>query len=316
MLSCYVWLRLGKDLPAGERDALSRQFPQVQFLSSIEPQDYASVDVVFTNSRLPDETAAELSALKWIHTTYGGGLAFLTPSVVARAVTVTCSRGVQAAPLSEFTEACVLALAKKLPAMARLKAERRWDETLKPDTLAGKTVGLLGLGAVGSSIAERLHKHGMTIQAIRRNVQQTLPCVDRVVGMDRLPEILRQSDFLIISLPGSPEMRGLIGEAQLRSMKPDSYLINLVTREIVDDADLARALRENWIAGAACNVFAASPLPADSPLWDAPNLIISPNVAQSDPQRWQKLRKVFTDNLERHLTGAPRLNVVNGGSAD
>jgi phosphoglycerate dehydrogenase-like enzyme len=129
--------------------------------------------------------------------------------------------------------------------------------------------------------------------------------------MDRLPDILRQSDFLIINLPGSKEMRDLIGEQQLRSMKPTSYFINLVTREIVGDEALAKALHNGWIGGAACNVFGTNPLPAESPLWDAPNLIISPNVAQTDPKRWQKLRKVFTDNLASYLPGRPMTNVVN-----
>jgi phosphoglycerate dehydrogenase-like enzyme len=98
-------------------------------------------------------------------------------------------------------------------------------------------------------------------------------------------------------------------------MKPTSYLINLVTRGIVEDAVLLRALREGWIAGAACNVFETNPLPEDSELWDAPNLIISPSVAQTDPQRWQKLKKVFTDNLDRHLQGAAMENIVDAKGA-
>jgi phosphoglycerate dehydrogenase-like enzyme len=305
---------LGKDLPKGEADALRSQFPKVKFSVDVEPEDYPSVHVVFTNSRLADELAIQLPALKWIHTTYGGGLSYLTPSVVERSVIVTSSRGVQAQALSEFTEACVLALAKKIPALSQLKRERRWDETMRPDTLSGKVAGLLGLGAVGSAVAQRLHKQGMIVRAIRRNIHDVPPYVEAVYAMDRLPDLLRECDFLIISLPGSDAMRGLIGERELRSMKQTSYLINLVTREIVDDAVLLRALQEGWIAGAACNVFAVNPLPSDSGLWDAPNLIISPNVAQGDPQRWQKLKNVFTDNLERYLPGQPMANVVNGAN--
>jgi phosphoglycerate dehydrogenase-like enzyme len=98
-------------------------------------------------------------------------------------------------------------------------------------------------------------------------------------------------------------------------MKPTAHLINLVTRGIVDDEALARALREGWIAGAACNVFGANPLPPTSPLWDAPNLIISPNVAQTDPLRWSKLRNVFTENLKRYLQGETLANRVDGQGA-
>ncbi len=314
-MDCHVWLRLGRDLPQGEADALHRQFPNVKFSADPKPEDYPSIQVVFTNSRLADEQAAQLPGLKWIHTTYGGGLNYLTPSVVARAIPVTSSRGVQAEPLSEFTEACVLAFAKKFPSLWQAKQERRWDETIRPDTLAGKVVGLLGLGAVGSAVAQRLHKQGMSVRAIRRKIHDVPPYVDAVYAMDRLPDLLRDCDVLIISLPGSDAMRGLIGERELQSMKKTSYLVNLVTREIVPDAALLRALQNGWIAGAACNVFEANPLPAESPLWDAPNLIISPGIASSDPQRWQKLRKVFTDNLARYLPGQPMANTVNGTDA-
>lgn len=309
-MDCHVWLRLGRDLPQGEADALRLQFSNVKFIADPKPEDFPSIQVVFTNSRLADEQAAQLPALKWIHTTYGGGLNYLTPSVVARDIPVTSSRGVQAEPLSEFTEACVLALAKKFPSLWQAKQERRWDETVRPDTVAGKVALLLGLGAVGSAVAQRLQKQGMSVRAIRRKIHDVPPYVDAVYGMDRLHDLLRDCDVLVISLPGSEAMRGLIGERELQSMKKTSYLVNLVTREIVPDAALFRALQDGWIAGAACNAFEVNPLPAESPLWDAPNLIISPGVASADPQRWQKLAKVFRGNLERYLAGQPLANIV------
>ncbi|HEY4134161.1 MAG TPA: D-2-hydroxyacid dehydrogenase [Alphaproteobacteria bacterium] len=310
-MSFHVWLRLGKELPAGEVDALRGQFPQARFSVDLEPKDYGTVDAVYTNARLPEDVESQLTSLKWIQTTYGGGASYLTPAVAARGVTVTCSRGVQAHPLSEYAEACVLALAKKMPALFRFQQERRWDESFHLDTLTGKTVGLLGLGAMNSAVAQRLHRQGMRVRAIRRNVNEVPPYVERVVGMNKLPEILADSDFLIIGLPPFEGSQGLIGEAALRSMKKTSFIVNLVTRGIIEDAALNDALRNGWIAGAACNVFGTNPLPKDSPLWDAPNLIISPNVAQTDPQRWQKLRQMFIDNLGRRLQGAAMHNVVD-----
>jgi phosphoglycerate dehydrogenase-like enzyme len=315
-VDCHVWLRLGKDLPQGEVDVLRGQSPEVKFSVDAQPADYSSITAVFTNSRLPDELAAQLPALKWVHTTYGGGLSYLTPSVVARGIAVTSSRGVQAEALSEFTEACVLAFAKKFLTLARLKQERSWDETVRPDTLAGKVAGLLGLGAVGSAVAQRLHKQGMSVRAIRRNIHDVPSYVDSVHAMDRLPDLLRECDFLIIGLPANEALRGLIGERELQSMKKTSYLINLVTRDVVDDMALLRALQNGWIAGAACNVFEGGPLPPESPLWDAPNLIVSPNVAQGDPQRWKKLKTVFSDNLARYLSGQPMVNLVNGTNSN
>ena len=309
-MSCRVWLRLGAELPEGDVEALGKQFSGVDFRVKLEPKDYPAIDAVFTNGRLADEVASQLTSLKWIQTTYGGGGSYLTPSVVARGIAVTSSRGVQAHPLSEYTETCVLAFAKKLPLLFQLKQQRHWNEDLSLDTLTGKIAGLLGLGAMGSAVAQRLHKQGMRVRAIRRNLNDVPDYVERVVGMDCLSDILAESDYLIIGLPPFDESNDLIGEKQLRSMKKTSFLINLVTRGIVDDGALATALREGWIAGAACNVFGTNPLPVDSPLWDAPNLIISPNIASTDPQRWTKLRQVFVDNLGRYLQGNPMLNLV------
>jgi len=306
---------LGPELPDDEIGKLEREFPNVRYSTELAETDYATVDAVFTRSRLPDETTAQLPALKWIQTTYGGGLSFLTELVTERGITVTCSRGVQAEPLSEFTEACVLAMAKKLPLLRERARERHWDGDIILDTLSGKVAGLLGLGAVGSAVARRLHKHGMRIRAIRRNVQDKPDYVENVTGLDGLSDVLIESDFVIIGLPPLDDIQGLIGEAEFKSMKATSHLINLVTRGIVEDVALGRALNEGWIAGAACNVFQTNPLPDDSELWDAPNLIISPGIAQTDPLRWQKLRKVFTQNLERYLKGAPMHNIVDGDGA-
>jgi len=314
-LDCHVWLRLWRELPDDEVNALARQFPRVKFTAGEEPGDSGGVDIVFTNKMLPDEITQKLPALKWIHTTYGGGASYRTPLVVRRGIIVTSSRGVQSVPLAEFTEACVLALAKKYPVLWRYKRERRWDETLLLNTLSGQVVGLLGLGAMGSLVAQRLHGHGMTVRAIRRNLNDIPPYVNSVSGLERLPEILAAADFLIVALPASKELQGRLGESEFRSMKPSSYLINLVTRGIIPDAALAKALSEGWIAGAACNVFETNPLPKDSPLWEEPNLIISPNVAQGDPHRWEKLREIFTGNLERYLNGGDMTNVVGDKGA-
>lgn len=312
-MECRVWLRQVSTLPEGGIDALRRQFPDVQFSQDITPEEYARIDVVFTSKRLEDEIAIQMSSLKWIHTSYGGGASFLTPSVVNRGIPVTCSRGVQAEPLSEFTEACVLAFTKKLPLLSRLKEGRQWDEDITLDTLSGKVAGLLGLGAVGSAVAQRLHKQGMKVHAIRRKIHDIPPYVEHVYGIDQLDKVLSVADFLIIGLPAVDEVKGLIGEKELRSMKRESVLINLVTRGVIKDITLAKALRNGWIAGAACNVFETNPLPENAALWDAPNLIISPSVAQGDSKRWQKLEKVFAENLGHYLQGTPMINIIDGG---
>lgn len=302
-------------MPDGEVAALAEAYPAARFAVGEAPPEGEAVEVVFTNSLLPDEVSQRLGALKWIHTTFGGGAAFRTPPVVARGITVTSSRGVQAVPLAEFTEACVLALAKRFPTLWQYKGERQWDETIRLDTLSGQTAVFLGLGAVNSLVARRLHERGLRVLAIRRNLTDVPPYVDAVADWDKLPQLLAEADFLIVALPASERFHGKLGEAELRAMKSTGHVINLVTRGIIPDAVLLRALSEGWIAGAACNVFEVNPLPPESPLWAMPNLIISPNIAQGDRQRWHKLKDVFTGNLQRYLKGDPLMNIVGGAGA-
>lgn len=311
----HVWLRLGREAPAETAAEMAQEFPGVRFSAEPKEIDYAGIDAVFTRNRLPDEVTAALTGLEWIHTTYGGGLSFLTDDVRRRGIVVTCSRGVQADPLSEFTEAALLAIAKKMPLMAELKRARKWDDGFELDTLAGKTALLLGLGAVNSAVARRLHRQGVRVLAIRRNVEDKPSYVDGVHGLDALARLLPETDYLVIGLPPVEGLNGLIGEAELRALRPGGAVVNLVSRGVVRDAALAKALREGWLSGAACNVFEANPPPPESELWDAPNLIVSPGVASTDPLRWRKLRKVFTDNLARRIEGAPMHNIVDGAGA-
>lgn len=306
----HVWLNIGKELPAGEEARLEAAFPGVSFTTEPGDNDRNGIDVVFTRGRLDDDTVAALGGLRWIHTTYGGGLSFLTDDVRARGIAVSCSRGIQAEPLSEFTEACVLSLTKKLGDMDARKRGREWDPSIVPQTLMGGTALMLGLGAVNSAVAQRLHRQGMRVHAIRRDTASVPEYVEKTHALDALPSLIGDVDVVVIGLPPLDELDGLFDEALFRSMKQGAILINLVTRGIIDEAALAKALDQGWIGGAACNAFSTTPLPSDSPLWDAPNLILSPGVASTDPQRWHKLRDVFTANLGRYLRGEPLQNVV------
>lgn len=314
-MNCRVWLRLGHELPNGELASLAESFPGVEFTDREPEASGDIIDVVFTNRIIADDIVARMPGLAWIHTSFGGGEPYRTQIVIDRGIVVTSSRGVQAAPLAEFTEACVFALAKKFPTLMRKKQSHQWDETLRLDRLEGRIAVFLGLGAVSQVVARRLHDRGLRNRVIRRRLEDVPPFIATVSGWDRLTELLSEADFLIIGLPGMSEFRGRLGNSELRAMKPTSYIINLVTRGIICDEILFQALEEKWIAGAACNVFEHNPLPPESPLWGAPNLIISPNIAHSDPARWNKLREVFIDNLGRYLTGVPLINVVGGAES-
>ena len=291
-----------------DRHSFSDGFPDVEFVDAEDGVDLGSIDIVFAGDPVPNELIDRMGKLVWLHTTSGGGGRFLTPSVVERSITVTTSTGIHGRPFTEFGIACMYGLAKKLPIV--LDAQRRvvWDRGLTAmDKVGEKTVAIVGLGTVGSELARQMKALGMRVLATKRTVTETPPYVDELGPPEYLEEMLREADVLFLTLPPRD---GLIGEAELRSMKPGSYVINLTGgRGGVDEDALIAALRDGHIAGAALNL--TSPIDPDSELWALPNVILSPGLAADDPDKWKMQRALFVDNLGRFLRGEELRNVVD-----
>ena len=291
-----------------DRHSFSDGFPDVEFVDAEDGADLGSIDIVFAGDPVPNELIDRMGKLVWLHTTSGGGGRFLTPSVVERSITVTTSTGIHGRPFTEFGIACMYGLAKKLPIV--LDAQRRvvWDRGLTAmDKVGEKTVAIVGLGTVGSELARQMKALGMRVLATKRTVTETPPYVDELGPPEYLEEMLREADVLFLTLPPRD---GLIGEAELRSMKPGSYVINLTGgRGGVDEDALIAALRDGHIAGAALNL--TSPIDPDSELWALPNVILSPGLAADDPDKWKMQRALFVDNLGRFIRGEELRNVVD-----
>ena len=306
MAAHSVLLRL--PISDADRRSFIDEFPDVEFVEGDADADLDSIDVLFAGEPVGDELIDRMGKLVWLHTTSGGGGRFLTPSVRARSIILTTSTGIHGRPFTEFGIACMYGLAKRLPVI--LEAQRRavWDRSLiAMDKVGEKTVGIVGLGTAGSELARTVKALGMRVLATKRTVTDTPPYVDELGPPEYLQAMLREADVLFLTLPPSD---GLIGEAELRSMKPGSYVINLTggRRGVVDDALIA-ALRDGHIAGAALN--SSSPIDADSELWALPNVIISPGLAADDPDKWKMQRALFADNLGRFLRGEGLRNVVD-----
>jgi phosphoglycerate dehydrogenase-like enzyme len=177
--------------------------------------------------------------------------------------------------------------------------------------LQGQTLGVVGLGGIGGQIATRGKAFGMTVRAVRRHPGEPSPYVDHLSGMDGLDDLLAASDHVAVVLPLTPETRNLIDAARLARMKPTAYLYNIGRGAVVDEAALIAALQGKRLAGAALDVFVEEPLPADSLLWDLPNVILTPHVAANGPSDWITVASLFTDNLRRYRAGQPLQNVVD-----
>ena len=306
---CGVWIRL--KLPEPELRSLQVDFPEVEFFRDEDAvREVRKVEVVFTEEPLPDDLVMHMARLRWLHVTRGGAFQYLSHTIKSRPIQVTGSKGIHGASFSEFGLACILALAKKLPQCWAAQKERRWEK-VNTEEIAGKTLGILGLGTVGSELARKAKALGLRVIATKRNPEAKPECADELGPPEFLPVLLAESDFVVISLPAVPATERILGEKELRSMKRSAYLINLTGGRAVEEKLLVKALKEGWIAGAALDAFAKQPLPADSELWDLPNVLISPRIGGATGNRWDLLMPIFTDNLKRFLGGQPLRNLVD-----
>jgi D-2-hydroxyacid dehydrogenase (NADP+) len=258
--------------------------------------------------------------LKWIQTKYVGVDELLCPEVVDSDVIITNASGVNSVAVAEHVIGLMLCLNRKLHYFINNQKEKRWktNDTNLPfqlEELAGKTLGIVGIGKIGGEIARKAKCLGMKVLATRRDLYAPTPeYVDRLVPIERLKELLAQSDFVVIQLPLTRETEGLIGEDELRSMKSTGYLINASRGKVVREDKLIQALKEGWIDGAGLDTFVVEPLPESSPLWDIKNVIITPHIAGSarlTPQYLDRLVEIFCENLRRFLSNRNLINVVD-----
>jgi len=248
--------------------------------------------------------------LKWIHVGSAGVDRLLFPEFVNSQVILTNSSGIHRIPMSEMAVAMMLMFAKKLHKFMRFQLEGRWTQIV-PDELAGKTIGVLGLGNVGMETAWKAKCLDMNILALKRESIRRPVYVDEILGPEDLNYLLRESDYLVITMPLTRETHHMIGEGELKIMKPSAYIINVGRGAVIDNAALLKALKEGWIAGAGLDVLEEEPLPEDSEFWRLENVVITPHISGATPYYEDRVVKIFCENLSRYLNDKPLINVVD-----
>ena len=267
-------------------------------------------EVLYTGLVLPD-LLDRAPGLKWIHLS-SHGADHVPESVLKSNVVITTGQGGFTEAVAEHVMMLALMLAKQAPRFIRRQIAHRWDRSYSVTGLWRCTMGLVGLGSIGLRVAHLAKAFGMRVIGTRRTpIAGALPDVDEAVSRDRLAYLLGESDFVALVLPSTPETKNLIDEKALRAMKHASCLINVSRGDIVDEPVLIRALREGWIAGAALDHFQTAPLPADSPLWDLENVVVTPRSAGASSHTREDTLRVFKENLERYVAGRPLLNVFD-----
>lgn len=273
----------------------------------------AEAEVMFDVDRASlGDLARQAPRLRWIQLS-SSGVGHLVERMGPgdRPIVVTNAAGVHATPLAEFVLFAMLYFAKRMPRVLADQRRHHW-ERFALDTLPGKTLGIVGFGHVGRAIARLARGAGLRIVAVRRtSALSGSPDVDVVYPPAGLRTLLHESDYVVLIVPLTPETTGLLGKAELSAMKSGAVLINVGRGQLVDEPALVDALRSGHLGGAALDVFASEPLPASSPLWDLPNVLVTPHSMSTALGENELMVDLFCDNLRRYLAGEALRNVFD-----
>ncbi len=297
----------------GMADRVRPRVPEVDVALATTPdallKEIADADAVF--GRLPKTPFLAAKRLRWVQSIGVGFETMLYPEMIESDVIITNTAGAFDAAMAEHAFALLLSLTRGMRAYDDLQKTRGWSREIPVHQLAGKTMGVLGLGSIGRAVAVRAKAFGMRVIALDAQVKSPPEGVDEVFGPDRTEGVFRASDVIVVGLPLTERTQGLVNRERLRMMKPTAYVINIARGPIIAEADLVAALRAGEIAGAGLDVFEVEPLPKDSPLWDLPNAVVTSHVGGRSPEGIDNIEGVLVDNLRRFAKGAPLMNVID-----
>jgi phosphoglycerate dehydrogenase-like enzyme len=297
-------------------DRLARVAPRARLLKAADAAAgealLGQVDAVIAGQPVTP-AYARATHLRWLHLTAAGIEAQAIPELRDAPFPITHKALASVNPMADHVMAQILVFSRRVLELHTLQRERRWSEHGGPaeqaGDLRGKTLGVVGLGAVGRAIARRARPFGMRVVGTRRDAGRRPPNVARVYPPERLRDVLAEADYLALTVPLTAETDGLIGEAELRAMKPTAYLVNVSRGRIVREAVLVRALRERWIAGASLDVFEREPLPPESPLWEL--AVVTPHCSGGGPVQRREAADEIARNLRRFVRGQGLLYQIN-----
>jgi phosphoglycerate dehydrogenase-like enzyme len=273
-----------------------------------------------------DRILARAPRLSWVHSASAGVERVLTPASLERGIVITNARGVFSRPIAEYVMMMILSVSRRLPQLLELQRERTW-QPLEGAELRDITIGIVGLGSLGRAIGALATAFGCRVVATRRRFEVGVDhqpdsehdetsevhhlMIDQILSPDRLPELLAESDFVVLAAPLTSETESMINADTLAQFKPGAWLINVARGRLVDERALLRALREGGLGGAVLDTFREEPLPPSSPFYDLPNVIVTPHTSWSSGRVLDRSVDLFCENLRRYRAGEQLLNVVD-----
>jgi phosphoglycerate dehydrogenase-like enzyme len=307
---CVLWV----DDAAAYEEALARVGLQERFelhrLARAEkiPDDLAARTEILVSWR-PGDYLQRMPRLRWIQSMTSGVEAWLAATGLRQDVVLSCARGSHRLSMPENILGALFHLTKPYMAIALDQRESRWNQR-RSIPLAGKTLGILGLGAVGCEVARKAAALDMRVIGAKRT-PEPLQHVERVYGADQLDEVLGQSDFVVLLLPVTPATENIMDAKRLRAMKPSAWLLNFGRGALIVDEDLIAAVRNKTIAGAVLDVFRQEPLPASHPFWQTEGILVLPHIGGGHVLRGVFVADIFAANAQCFLEGKPLVTGVD-----
>ena len=306
------------------------EFPEIRFIVASEgaAADDASVTVRATPTEdaireadaligweLPVHLLEAATRLRWIHAGGAGVERYDLAGIAARGVMLTNSSGVSAPNMAEHVLGMMIALARRFPRLMRAQTRREWrDEATHREVgeLLGQTVLIVGMGEIGRAVARRAAGFEMRLNGLRRRADASLPAgFDQVFAIDDLSAALADADHVVVTLPSTPRSRGLFDAAAFAAMKPGAAIYNVGRGPVIDTAALIAALQSGHLGGAGLDVTDPEPLPADSPLWDMDNVLITAHTSGATPRYWERQAELIAENIRRIQRGHAPRNLVD-----
>jgi len=287
----------------------------------------AGCDALLT-FRVPNDLATR-ARVRWIQLLSAGADHVLGGPLKSSSIPITTASGIHATPISEYTMASMLAYAHRIHLAIRAQVRREWMRSgafmAGVDDIRGQTLGIIGYGSIGRETARLAAAFGMKVLALKRNPSDRVDAgwcpaglgdpdgkiPARFFGPDDREAILRESDYVLVTLPLTEHTRKFIGEREFAAMKPGAYLVNIGRGEVIDERAMAAALTAKKIGGAGLDVFEHEPLAASSPLWDLENVILTPHMSGANRSYMDKACELFAENLKRFVANRPLLNLID-----
>ncbi len=320
-LLIFVNLKFTLWRPPGElAERLGQRWPEMRVVQASGLEQFVAelpdTDILVGYSLRPEQLRAA-RRLKWLQCTAAGVAQLMYTEFRESGIVLTNASGVHAIPMAEHIIGMILALLRDFPGSMRHQLQHRWaqqeiwDGSARPRELLGQTAVLVGFGAIGRAVAERLRGFGVRIWAVTRSGTADPALAERAFPATELDAALSQADIVVLAAPETPETHQMIGARQLALLRPSAILINVARGSILDEPALVAALQARAIAAAGLDVASREPLPPESPLWSLENVLITPHISGVTERHWEREAELLIDNLDRWFSGRPLRNRVD-----